>query len=99
MELKRYTGQDTGVTSLEDFAQNFSDTIPGVSLDLIAKWKHIAGRLVEKNIPDFKKAGELVLAARINGIGPQIGALLECLDISGERDLLQADFVSLQGYM
>jgi len=28
---------------------------------------------------DFKKAGELVLAARINGIGPQIGALLEWL--------------------
>ena len=89
----------SGLGSLQDFVQNLSISINGVSSDLMSKWRYIAGKQIEKNILDFRTANNLRLVKKIRGIGPQIGTMLACLDIVTETDLIRADFSFLKGYI
>lgn len=94
-----YKSFDGTILNLQDFSSRFTGIIPGVSSDMVTKWKFIAGKLVEKGILDFEIAGNLKLARLIDGIGPQIAALLSCLGITEPEHLLKSSFNTISSYI
>lgn len=79
------------VTSLGNLAGSTATKIASVckvSTEQAQLWIDMASKLVSADILNYKKAGELLLAQKIKGIGPEFAAILYCLDVKSLENLI-----------
>lgn len=79
-------------TSLDDLAGSTATKIVSVCKDVSKEqadlWISMASKIVSAGILNYKKAGELLLAQKIKGIGPEFAAILYCLNIKSLENLI-----------
>jgi predicted flap endonuclease-1-like 5' DNA nuclease len=81
-----------GFSSLADLAGSTAARITsicrGVSTEQANSWISMASKLASAGIRNYKKAGELPLAKKIRGIGPEFAATLYGLGINSINDFI-----------